>query len=64
MKHVSSFSVRFVLFATGVTAIGGFLLGYDTVRVMIPETKGRSLEQIEKSWGQKSLRVESDEVPA
>ena len=34
------------------------------VLVMIPETKGRSLEQIEKSWGQKSLRVERDEVPA
>src|SRR5579859_974759 len=30
MNGASSFSVRFVLFATGVTAIGGFLFGYDT----------------------------------
>jgi SP family arabinose:H+ symporter-like MFS transporter len=30
MKSAPSSSVRFVLFATGVTAIGGFLFGYDT----------------------------------
>ena len=30
MNKNTSSSVRFVLFATGVTAIGGFLFGYDT----------------------------------
>jgi MFS transporter, SP family, arabinose:H+ symporter len=30
MNPPSSFAARFVLFATGVTAIGGFLFGYDT----------------------------------
>ena len=30
MNHTSASSLRFVLFATGVTAIGGFLFGYDT----------------------------------
>ena len=30
MDRTSSSSIRFVLFATGVTAIGGFLFGYDT----------------------------------
>ena len=30
MKNVPNSSIRFVLFATGVTAIGGFLFGYDT----------------------------------
>ncbi|MBN2327602.1 MAG: sugar porter family MFS transporter [Candidatus Omnitrophica bacterium] len=30
MKNASSIDIRFVLFATGVTAIGGFLFGYDT----------------------------------
>ena len=30
MKNASDNSIRFVLFATGVTAIGGFLFGYDT----------------------------------
>lgn len=30
MDAITSSSVRFVLFATGVTAIGGFLFGYDT----------------------------------
>lgn len=30
MDRTASASIRFVLFATGVTAIGGFLFGYDT----------------------------------
>ena len=30
MAQLSSSAIRFVLFATGVTAIGGFLFGYDT----------------------------------
>ena len=30
MNHSNSTLLRFVLFATGVTAIGGFLFGYDT----------------------------------
>ena len=30
MPNVPASSIRFVLFATGVTAIGGFLFGYDT----------------------------------
>jgi MFS transporter, SP family, arabinose:H+ symporter len=30
MNSTASSSIRFVLFATGVTAIGGFLFGYDT----------------------------------
>jgi SP family arabinose:H+ symporter-like MFS transporter len=30
MNSAASFPIRFVLFATGVTAIGGFLFGYDT----------------------------------
>src|SRR5208337_1919859 len=30
MKNEPNSSIRFVLFATGVTAIGGFLFGYDT----------------------------------
>jgi SP family arabinose:H+ symporter-like MFS transporter len=30
MNHAAPSSIRFVLFATGVTAIGGFLFGYDT----------------------------------
>src|SRR6185369_3083317 len=30
MNSAMSAPIRFVLFATGVTAIGGFLFGYDT----------------------------------
>src|SRR6516162_7056467 len=30
MNSAASFPIGFVLFATGVTAIGGFLFGYDT----------------------------------
>lgn len=30
MSHSTTSNIRFVLFATGVTAIGGFLFGYDT----------------------------------
>src|ERR1017187_2620446 len=30
MKTASPYSLRFILFATAVTAIGGFLFGYDT----------------------------------
>ncbi|MFA6544866.1 MAG: sugar porter family MFS transporter [Limisphaerales bacterium] len=30
MNHTGASTIRFVLFATGVTAIGGFLFGYDT----------------------------------
>ena len=30
MTNKASSTLRFVLFATGVTAIGGFLFGYDT----------------------------------
>jgi len=39
MHRTASSSIRFVLFATGVTAIGGFLFGYDTA-VIVPAAVG------------------------
>jgi hypothetical protein len=67
MERPTRVFVPFVLFATGFTAIGGFLFGCDAAVISganFPETKGRSLEDIARMWRRSTTPKEQEKAAA